>query len=622
MKASDQRSTFKPKNILYRHLPCARTNYDGYREGFTEKNYIHKYSPKYYKKLAVDASDPLTISKLKRMKRIHHFKGYFRPNQSKYLFFLIFCNKRQDVKTLPITYYIEKWSRSPPRFLSFNMNHQKLKLCSEVQSISLPEPIFPVIRDFNYRDYSSCSISPNKITNYFKGKPAIKNLQFVFDEVVKNDILSFIAKLKNQKQYLNTLEMLKLYFSKDEDRVFTKIFQDNSFCQYITHLIFDYNSGLNLLKQPTILANFCQNLKLLSFPFANVPQQVFHLLKSLQNLDRLESFKCTEIIISPLLLENLRLPPSLRTLWLGFQNIEWNNLFPEGLDWTFIHYPDRPNPFEQSGLFMKFCKQFEQLGNLNRIIIDVDNLRHPLYIKHFFNVLLKKLPRPNSLEYRLPYDIYEYKWRSSRADSQNFVIYLPFTPELTTHLRPSLKDLTLSMNQFDYILELDVLFLEKLFNLAIARIYGWFSVEPLAKSLDLFAQRLETQKRRKLTLKISTVVIGSQQALHTLLHHLRRIRNNERLEVSIEIYLECNDGILYLSILREFLKSNLSPRALYLEIVLREGLCEDTIADVFESCTNVTEFKVSHCTTSGMKSFIFQKGKVIRCYNHDRFYLR
>ena len=277
-----QASPEKVKNILVRHSCSKKVRlYGDYKH--PETSYILKYAPKYYKSLTLQTTGQSSLfSKVKKIKKLQKFRGYFnRPVPEQVLFDLL-GNNRREIEEVPYTYCpnvrigkIESWER---------VNEQKLKYFFNVKRILLPK----WNEDSPSHDLDTPLLCKEAFVSHVWNLQKLKSLKFRVRDDNYDNVKWILSKLNRMGGLLKRLENLTLDLVPHTANV-QELFQNKTFFSHLTGLNLSMGFDPIFAEVP----HMCKNLNSLALAFpTGVDDERLEfrsLLTSMQELTQLKS---------------------------------------------------------------------------------------------------------------------------------------------------------------------------------------------------------------------------------------------------------------------------------------------------------------------------------------------
>ena len=399
-----QSSPHKVKNILIRHSHKVKYDKD-YQH--PEVSYILKYAPKYYKSLAFEITDqnPL-LSKVKNIKKLQKFTGFFKEHFPQKLWFNLLNNNRKEIEEIP-QISPSKFETRPSESFWRKFNLRKIKFFLNMTKVSLSRwKVHPMVEKFD----NLFSIKEHFV-RYFEGLTKLKSLEVLLTEANFEKAKWILGKLNGMGRFINRLETLTL-------DVRNKNLDIQGLSQYKN--IFSLLTGLSLSEKfdPAFCAipQISKNLNSLSLHFQDVPRRKSEfpaLLTHIQSLSQLKSLALT-------------LPPDFRQLWSHFKpqpflknlKLEFSssNLTNEALSEGNTEAKDALDHWEE-------IKELDTL----ELHVSCEEAEDIVFVRRFITVILKKVCKVRSLMF----------WMSSSLADE--LTYEPFLVEEVPHLYESLE---------------------------------------------------------------------------------------------------------------------------------------------------------------------------------------
>jgi len=242
----------KVKNILVRHT-CSKKVHPNSNYQHPETSYILKYAPKYYKSLTLQATcqSPL-LSKVKKIKKLKAFTGYFNRHLPQQLWFDLLGNNRKEIKEAPQIFSSKKNIRPGLSFWK-RLNQQKLKHFWNLTRIWLPKQTFDY---FNRDNFLS---SKESFVKHVWNLRKLKSLEILVQSSKDDNLKWVLGKLDGMDRLFKRLETLCLDLGIESDNL-QVLFQNKRLFSHVT--------GLNLVLgfEPTFaeIPFICKKLNSLS----------------------------------------------------------------------------------------------------------------------------------------------------------------------------------------------------------------------------------------------------------------------------------------------------------------------------------------------------------------------
>jgi len=613
------------KNVLYRYETSPKIQATGYKEGYTEKEYLLKYFPKYYRRLSVDVSNHPTISKIKRIKRIHHFLGTFKPNQSMNLWYFLLGNKRKDLYSLPLTpSYVTEWEFENE---DSKTSLDKLKFFPNIRRIHVPESTLSLTENDHLNRACQNELDLEKACKIINHMRNLGRLVITVNNVQTEKIPLFVKSITKLKHKMSSKEIFLDFDLWKNEKLWSTFFLNHEFCQSITHLKLSgkfrpVKHDINLNMIPI----HCKNLRSLSFSYLysqdnpfTFPEDFFQHLETLQNIERFEMDWQKSLDF----LNSFSLPLAIKSVALRFDDDSLIPIFSNEIEWQeVISSRYKTNPFEKMELYQRFYAKWESLINLKFLELNFESAKNfSILAKYFINPLLKIVPKLISFKYIAPDDLYSKVY--TLKNEANFLHYLPFFSVKLEHFYSKFEELTIDIPQFDEKIQWDLTLFKTFSHLSSLKIKGWMSSKfKFPKITECFGKNVTERDPKQLS--IDLIVINSVESFLTISKELKRLGKIKGLKLDLKMFVYV-EGVQLKQILKKFaelLKLQNGNDRINLSLVFGEAQDEGPIESFFLDYPNTRDFEISFTGQGGTITKFFRQGKVIRDYYHRTVYYR
>jgi len=566
-------------------------------EAYDNLQFLVKYAPKYYFKADYDIAD-LSKSKVMLKTRTakiiraatiqsysHEKKGVLmKALKSKRKYIQQIEGIKQDaMRSFP---FIEKVVLCVQDYSSWRTLLQLIHLKSltlESYNLSGGAQLFTdkkVIRYMNWRFWV-----------HFAKFTELKHVYCHFYNQIDSLLENFLMKLTKLEPLLSSLSTLMLHFNYIEDPVVSEKANLTQLYKYTKSLKIHECSSRTLRYFLGNLEQF-QSLKELSLLKAveETHRDDYMDLQFLSNLQRLNQLEALEISFNFSLTKNLlnfleyfALPASIVNIKLNFHEVGLKKLLNyEGLETPQI------TAFEKSTSYMKFCKSWKNLKNLNSLslsFIEVEN-ESPLYELYFVTSILKELSTLSSLYYA--------RWCDSESENKEAVEFSHLWNSIA-HLKESLKMVYLetsaiSLKDFSLENENNNALNSNLKVLGLCgKVMGESDIQNLIKLLDRRDSKSTTAQ-----LEIESLMIDSKESFEVFLRGLSRIPRDMILTINTNVSQICGkDFVNTLSKLASKIPKRRQIKLSFCNIPNVKESFLRRLLGVFEKCNVLHYIKIS-----------------------------
>jgi len=509
----------KIKNILIRHSCSKRMQENGHYQ-HPETSYILKYAPKYYKSLTIQATcqSPLQ-SKVKKIKKLKVFTGYFDRHLSQKLWFNLLGNNRKEIEEFP-QISSNKMRVRPSKAFWEKLNQQKLKNFWNVTRIWLPKWRESYLID-NLDNFLS---SKERFVKYLWGLRRLKSLKIMAKDSNYDEVKWVLAKLNRMGRLLSRLETLSLDVRTYNNNI-QEFFQNKTFFSHLT--------GLGLFERfDPIFAEILftsKNLNSLSLDFESGVDQkpeFTNFLTSMQHLSQLKRLQ-------------FDWPTDGKPFWSHFKpqpSLEYFLLRVEVHELTDAGFLEEDKAEDLVG-------HWEDLKELRvlEFSLSCSNPEDFNVVRLFMTRMLKKVQKLKTLKL----------WVGAPLENDgSHKTYEPFLVEDVPHLYETLERFEYQLSSWtdDRFAKFDLKVLEPFRNLRSLKLEG--NVE-YCENLEGIVSVLEgNQKYPELELNLRK---STESPADWLRSTLKNLESTKRAEKNLKIIIDLTIGLKdYIEILQRF----------------------------------------------------------------------
>jgi len=291
----------KVKNILIRHSCSKEVRLNSSFQS-PERFHLLKYSPKYYNTLSLEVTNENALqSKIKRIKKLKNFKGYFKGNLPPKQWLNLLANTRKEIEELPQIATIQSNIRLNQLFWA-RLTLWKIRFFPNIIRTFLPRRRL----DFRFiQDQDDGSFIKKSFMGHLRNIRKVKTLEMSPNEANNEGEQWMREKLNGMSQFLNRLDNLTLKLSSNNVNI-QELLKNQGLLSNLTSLIL--SSSLKFDHNLVMILQMCKKLRFLSVGLkwgVNNPE-FLEFLTSIQSLPQLVGLE-------------FDLPKGLKKYWSSFK---------------------------------------------------------------------------------------------------------------------------------------------------------------------------------------------------------------------------------------------------------------------------------------------------------------